>query len=208
MNENKIFSRAFVCVVLWMLVGSALPLISDSSRADSLDWMREGNYFIYNLEQNFTQPESENVTLVANVTIENCTASSITLYELWYESGNQSAYAEGGGVYNRTTRESEDQPGYYSWLWINAVDLLNGTIYLADRVTHLKETTHTHYVLNHSDIPIGNESTLYYSRDTLRLTSTVDHLFGANSTELNSTTAASSSGRGGGRSSRHNEGEN
>jgi hypothetical protein len=193
-HKNKLFAG----LVVGIFCGTVFQFPVEFARADTLDWIEEGNYFVFEIEAHYTSPDFYNETVEANVTIDELTAGNVTIWEMWYDPSNQSNNVEVGGTYNLTTREAEERQGYFSWLWINSEDLENGTVYIADRNMTYQEETSLYYVLNYSDAS-GNQSTLYYGKDTLRLEYTDDFVFSVD-TIGNSSTSLAFLGQGGGRS--------
>jgi hypothetical protein len=198
-NRLKKWLVGFVLVIL---SSTFFQVPMDSAKAETPDWLEEGNYFIFEIVTNFTSPEFYNETVAVNVSIEDVTSNNVTQWEVWFHPDNKSGIVEGGSTFNLTTREAEGYPGYYSWLWINPEDLENNTIYIADKVAHLKETTQDYYILNYSESS-GNESTLSYGRNDYRLALTDDFIYNANDTMCNSTTSLVTYGQGGGSRSSH-----
>ncbi|MFQ5883849.1 MAG: hypothetical protein ACE5IO_01970 [Thermoplasmata archaeon] len=200
-NEKRM-NLIIVGLVIWMLLAAMFQFPTSVVRADTPEWMSQGNYFIHEVVTNYTSPVFYNETVRVNITIEEVTSTNVTIWENWYDPSNESNYIEGGGTFNLTTRQAEGHAGYHSWFWINDEDLENGTVYIADKTTHLKDITPLHFVLNYSE-PSGNESTLYYGRESYRFESCVGHAVEALDTESDFANSFVSSGRGvGGRNTR------
>lgn len=159
-------------------------------------WEQAGNYFVYNVSFAFTQPEVNSTYHHHNVSITDVTNDNITVRYKHYDPADPSSGVDAVDTYNNTTRESELNPGYYSWLWIYSSDLTNGSVRVENRTATVGGGNATLHRLLWNDTS-GNQTEYFYRKSDLMFDHSTDHFINE-TTEFNATLLIMSQGGGGG----------